>query len=186
MTVPMVPRSAVWIVGRLLPKADSDALLGDLVEEQALRQSGEAPPNESWWYWSQVSRSLGPLLWAAARRGRWLGIITVAITIYVLITVLESYSDALLSKLFVSGGIAFTVASLAFSPVAMGIGGYAAARMRRGAAAVLAILSAVAIIRLMVLSGNAVAIAYLTAFLVICPLTALAGGALVRRRARTQ
>ncbi|HEV8362654.1 MAG TPA: hypothetical protein VGQ52_03990 [Gemmatimonadaceae bacterium] len=182
----MVPRSAVWIVGRLLPKADSDALLGDLVEEQALRQSGEAPPNESWWYWSQVSRSLGPLLWAAARRGRWLGIITVAITIYVLITVLESYSDALLSKLFVSGGIAFTVASLAFSPVAMGIGGYAAARMRRGAAAVLAILSAVAIIRLMVLSGNAVAIAYLTAFLVICPLTALAGGALVRRRARTQ
>lgn len=186
MTAPMVPRSAVWIVGRLLPKPDRDALLGDLVEEHALRQSVEDRPNESLWYWSQISRSLGPLLWAAARRGRWLGIVAVAITIYALISVLESYSDALLSKLFVSGGFAFTIASLAFSPVAMGLGGYAAARMRKGAAAVLAIISAVAIVRLMVLSGNAVAIAYLTAFLVICPLTALAGGALVHRRARAQ
>lgn len=186
MTAPMVPRPAIWIVDRLLPKADSDALLGDLVEEHALRQRSEASPNESWWYWRQVSRSLGPLLWAAARRGRWLGVFVVAIVVYVVITVLESYSDAVISKLFVSGGIGFTIASLAFSPLAMGIGGYAAAPMRRGAAAVLACISAVAIIRIMVLSGNAVAIAYLTGFLIVCPLTALAGGALVHRQARAR
>lgn len=186
MTAPMVPRSAVWIVGRLLPKADSDALLGDLAEEHALRRRGQAPPNESGWYWSQVSRSVGPLLWAAARRGRWLGVIGVAITVYALITFVESYSAALISKIFVSGSIAFTIGSLAFSPIAMGIGGYAAARLRKGAAAVLAIISAVAIVRLMVLSGNAVAIAYLTGFLIVCPLTALAGGALVHRRDRAR
>ncbi len=186
MTAPMVPRSAVWIVGRLLPKADSDALLGDLVEEHALRQRREAPPNEAWWYWSQISRSLGPLLWAAARRGRWIGALGVAIAVYAFITFVESYSTALISQLFVSGSIAFTIASLAFSPIAMGIGGYAAARLRRGAATVLAIMSAVAIVRLMILSGNAVAIAYLTGFLIVCPLTALAGGALVHRRARTR
>jgi hypothetical protein len=182
----MVPRPAIWIIGRLLPKADSDALLGDLAEENALRQRSEAPPNELWWYWRQVSRSIGPLLWAAARRGRWLGVFVVAIAVYALITVLESYSGALISKLFVSGGIAFTISSLAFSPIAMGIGGYAAARMRRGSAAILAITSAVAIVRLMVLSGNAVAIAYLTGFLIICPLMALTGGALGHRRPRAR
>lgn len=184
MTAPMVPRSAVWIVGRLLPKADSAALLGDLAEEHALRRRGEAPPNESWWYWSQVSRSVGPLLWAAARRGRWIGALGVAMAVYALITLVESYSVALISKLFVSGSIAFTIGSLAFSPIAMGIGGYAAARLRRGAATVLAIISAVAIVRLMVLSGNAVAIGYLAGFLIVCPLTAIAGGALVHRKAR--
>lgn len=182
----MVPRSAVWIVGRLLPKADSDALLGDLAEEHALRRRGEAPPNEAWWYWSQISRSLGPLLWAAARRGRWIAALGVAMAVYALITFVESYSTALISKVFVSGSVAFTIGSLAFSPIAMAIGGYAAASIRRGAAAVLAILSAVAIVRLMVLSGNAIAIVYLTAFLIVCPLTALAGGALVHRRARAR
>jgi hypothetical protein len=186
MTAPMVPRPAIWIVGRLLPKADRDALLGDLAEESSLRQRSEAPPNEAWWYWRQISRSLGPLLWAAARRGRWLGVVAVAIVVYALITLLESYSDALISRLFVSGGIAFTIASLAFSPLVMGIGGYAAARLRRGAATLLAIISAVAIVRLMLLSGNAVAVAYLTGFLIVCPLTALAGGALGHRRARTR
>ncbi len=104
--------------------------------------------------------------------------------VYALITLVESYSVALISKLFVSGSIAFTIGSLAFSPIAMGIGGYAAARLRRGAATVLAIISAVAIVRLMVLSGNAVAIGYLAGFLIVCPLTAIAGGALVHRKAR--
>ncbi len=106
--------------------------------------------------------------------------------VYALITFVESYSTALISKVFVSGSVAFTIGSLAFSPIAMAIGGYAAASIRRGAAAVLAILSAVAIVRLMVLSGNAIAIVYLTAFLIVCPLTALAGGALVHRRARAR
>ena len=184
MTASMVPRAASWIIGRLLPRADREALLGDLAEEHALRRGGESPPNEVVWYWSQIVRSFGPLLLAAARRGRWLSALGAAVAVYALIVWVESYSNAVVAWLFGPSGVAFTIASLAFSPAAMTLGGYAAARIRRGAAAILAGISAIAIIRLMLVSGNAVAIAYLSGFLIVCPLTALAGGVLGLRRTR--
>jgi hypothetical protein len=182
----MIPRIASWIVGLLLPKADSEALLGDLAEEYAQRRGNVTRPNETVWYWIQIARSLSPLALAAAKRQRWLGALGAAVAIYVLISWAETYTNSIMSWLFGPSGVAFMIGSLAFSPLTMAVGGYAAARIRRGAAAVLAIISAIAIIRLMVLTGNPVAIAYLTGFLIVCPLTALAGGALVHRRARVR
>lgn len=178
----MIPRSAAWIVGRLLPEQDREALLGDLVEEHALRTRADKYPNEFLWYWSQVTRSTAPLLWAAARRGRWLGILAAAIGVYIIVAMLESAGAALIAKFFASRSIVSLMFSMALSPALMVLGGYVAVRIRAGAAAILAIISAIAVIRLMITAGTSVAIAWLTIYLIACPLTALAGGALVRRR----
>lgn len=79
------PRLATWLLSRLLPERDRDAVLGDLVEEYALRLRSASPSTVSRWYWGQVYRSIPPVLACTIRRGRWLGTIAVAGAVYLVI-----------------------------------------------------------------------------------------------------
>ena len=172
-------RAAEWIFGWLLSDADRDALIGDLAEEHTLRlrsQSGAA-----WWYWNQVTRSLAALLWAAVRRGRWLGALGAAIAAYGLVYVVEWAGGTALSGLLGRVPLVDWLITLAITLSAMVLGGYLAARMRRGAVAVLALISAASVIRLMLTTGHIVPLRYQLPWLVLCPIAALAGGALWRR-----
>jgi hypothetical protein len=63
----------------------------------------------------------------------------------------------------------------------MVLGGYVAARIRRGAAAALAVLIAVTVVALMTATSESAPLWYQGGFLVFGPLASLAGGALLRR-----
>ncbi|UCG85069.1 MAG: ABC transporter permease [Gemmatimonadota bacterium] len=68
MTQP--PRLAVLLLRLALDARDRRFVLDDLSEEYAARVAagGQAPATR--WYWSQVTRSLGPVLWRRACRPR--------------------------------------------------------------------------------------------------------------------
>ncbi|MGH7713738.1 MAG: hypothetical protein ACREOG_20815 [Gemmatimonadaceae bacterium] len=177
----MPPRPAARILGCLLSETDKEAVLGDLAEERALRWRPDAAPNEAWWYWSQISRSVPSLLWAAARRGRWIGIVVAAIAAYAVVRLVESAALLVLGKVFAPEQLAHIIISLLFAIAAMVLGGYVAARIRRGAAGALAVITTGSVIALMIRSAGNVPIWYSGVWLIICPVTALAGGALARK-----
>jgi hypothetical protein len=174
------PRSATWLLGCLLSEADRDAVIGDLIEEHELRRSLSSP-RVSWWYWSQVWRSVLPLLWIAARRERWPGILGAAIAAYALVTIVESAATIAVQRLLVPEAFVQVLINLIVGLSAMVMGGYVAARIRRGAAAVLAIIIAVVVVGLMTTNSGSVPLWYQVGFLVFGPMASLAGGALLRR-----
>ena len=178
----LLTRSANWILGRLLPEAQKDAVIGDLIEEHALRTATSHAPNDSWWYLGQVSRSLLPLLLAAARRGQWLPTFGAAVAAYGLIKIIESASEVTLFAVLAPQSLAYVLAAYLIGPANMMLGGYVAARIRPGAATVLAIISIIMVLQWMATAGSTVSIWFSAFFLVVCPLTALAGGVLERKQ----
>jgi hypothetical protein len=178
VTRPAPPRPAVWLVGCLLPPAQRESLIGDLVEERTLRSSAQPGASDSSWYWRQVARSLLPLVWAAMLRRRWLGAAGAAIAGYGLFKVLELVGGAAVSRLIAPGSSAGGTVGILFGLFALALGGYVAARMRRGAAAGVALISALSVTEFLVTAEFPVPLWYAGALLVTCPGAALAGGAL--------
>lgn len=176
-------RVALWILSRLLARPDRDAFLGDLAEEHALRARSGATDN-SWWLWSQVTRSVPPLLWAAVRRSRRIALVAAGVAAYALMTVVQSVGHIVLAKVLPPSPIAQMAASLSFTLAVMVLGGYVAGRIRPGAHVVVALVSALSVIDFMV--GNAGDVPHWVSlmWLVACPMTALLGGALTRQEVR--
>ncbi|MGQ0643222.1 MAG: hypothetical protein ACT4P6_20960 [Gemmatimonadaceae bacterium] len=175
-------RFASWILSRLLAEPDKEAVLGDLAEERALRLRRAASPNDALWYWSQISRSVPPLAWAALRRRGWINIIGAGIAAYALMTVVQSAGQFALTKLLAAVPGPHMVFSLAFTIAAMILGGYVAVYIRRGAAAIVAIISTLSVVDFIIRTAGQTPLWLSVMWLLVCPLTALAGGALVRVR----
>ena len=174
------PRLATWFLSCLLSEADQEAVIGDLIEEYELRRS-QSSRNVSWWYWNQVLRSVLPLLWTAVRRTQWPGILGAAVAAYVLVTIIESAASIAVQQLIVPGAFVQGLISLTVTLSAIVLGGYVAARIRRGAAAALAVLIALTVVALMTATSESAPLWYQVGFLVFGPLASLAGGALLRR-----
>jgi hypothetical protein len=155
-------------------------VIGDLIEEYALRQA-HSSRRVSWWYWRQVCGSVLPLLSTAVGRERWPGILGAAIAAYAIVTIVESAATLAISRLLGPDTLAQDAMSLVTGLSAMVLGGYIAAWIRRGAAATLAVIIALVVIALMVTMSESVPVWYQIGFLVVGPLAALAGGALLRR-----
>ena len=160
-----------------------DAVAGDLQEERALR-SQTRPLGASVWYWNQVLRSIVPLTMMAARRGRWLHILGAAFVAYVLESIVEGGSEFLVVKWFVPSPAVRALFGLCVGLPAMAAAGYLAARLQRGAAAVLAAMIAAVVIALMVTMTGSEPLWYQLGFLFGGPAASLAGGALVQREIR--
>jgi hypothetical protein len=174
----LAARPVVWILGCFLSERDQDAVIGDLVEEYALRSASQSTAAVSWWCWRQLSRSIPPLLWATILRGRWLGTLGVAIAASFLVQIIESAVNLAISRLLAPTPIAHQISSLVVGLVAIACGGYIGARIRAGTAAALAWLNFVTVATLMVRIGDALPLWYQLGFLIIGPLASLMGGAL--------
>jgi hypothetical protein len=177
----MPPRPGVWILGRLLPEANRDALLGDLMEEHALLAQTKSPADATRWYWSQVSRSVAALAWAAARRGLWLATLGAGVVGYGVVKICESTAAMALGNVFVQQPVLRAMSAFVVGVSGMVLGGFVAARLRRGAAAAVALISAVMVLQWIAGEGRGVALPFQLYFLVACPAAAIAGGALVRK-----
>ena len=53
-----LPQVAKWLLERLLPEKDRNTIVGDLIEESALRARTSTRIATAWWCWGQVARSI--------------------------------------------------------------------------------------------------------------------------------
>src|SRR2546425_11109058 len=95
----IAPRFATWLLGCLLPQRDREAVLGDLIEEYAIRARSASPSTVARWLWGQVYRSVPLVLWSAIRRRGSLSTLSVALGAYIVAGTLESAGVAALSRL---------------------------------------------------------------------------------------
>lgn len=177
------PRIAIRLLESLLPEEDRDAVVGDLIEESALRARASTRATATWWCWGQVARSIPPVLWTDLRRGHWFRTLGVAIVAYVAASVLESVGVALILELLHPDPHLAIVVSVIVGLATMVLGGYVAASIRQGAAPALAAIILVVVAVLIVTMPNSAPLWYGLTFLIAGPLAALAGGRLnVARR----
>jgi hypothetical protein len=80
---------ATWILSRLVPEGERDALVGDLIEEHALRAGTTSSSAALRWCLQQVCASAPPLLWARLRRAAWIVTFGVALLAYTAVGLVE-------------------------------------------------------------------------------------------------
>jgi hypothetical protein len=188
MNPPALPQVAKWLLECLLPERDRDTIVGDLIEESALRARASTRRTTAWWCWGQVARSIPLILWSDFRRRPWLGTLGVAIAAYLSASVIEFVSTAVISRMFRPDAWSATVLSVIVGLATMALGGYVAASIRQGAAPVLAGIILIVVGVLFVTMPNSAPFWYGLTFLIAGPLAALAGGWLhvTRRTGRTR
>jgi hypothetical protein len=93
-----VPPLPTWLLRSLLPHRDRDAMRGDLSEEYTFRSSASIATARRW-YWSQVCRSIPPVLIARIRRDNWPLTMLVALGLYVLVGVFNRAGGILVASL---------------------------------------------------------------------------------------
>jgi hypothetical protein len=181
------PPVATWLLGCLLPASDREAVLGDLVEEHAIRARTASPRTAAGWFWRQVWHSIPPMLWVGIRRGAWLTTLGVAIGAYVVAGLIEFVGVAAIARLLGPDARALPVLSAMVGLGTIGLGGYVAARIRPEAATVLAAIVMLVVGALLVTMPESAPLWYGLTFLMVGPVAALAGGTLcrVRRHGRT-
>jgi hypothetical protein len=176
MNPPALPQVAKWLLECLLPEGHRDTIVGDLIEESALRARESTRITTAWWCWGQVARSIPLVLWSDVRRRRWFSTLGVAIAAYVSAGVIEFASTAVISRMFHPNARLATVLSVIVGLATMALGGYVAASIRQGAAPVLAGIILIVVGVLLVAMPNSAPFWYGLTFLIAGPLAALAGG----------
>lgn len=175
------PRLATGLLSGLVPARDREELIGDLVEEHALRARGGGD-GAARWYWGQTLRTLASLAWAGFRRGGWLKTLGAVLLAFLVVNAIVMAGDVAMAVLPGAGQQTYAVLSLAVGAPAAVLGGYLAARLRRGAAGGLAVLTAAMAVSLLA-TGDAAPRWYQLALIVVGPAGALLGGRLRARRA---
>ena len=148
----------------VLPRADRDAVLGDLAEERALHE------NPDRWYRRQVLRSLGPIVWTNIRRGVWLKTVGAVLASYAVVVALVVLTQTVRTE--------WSLAAGSFSGLA---GGYVAAWMRPTAPRALAVFVFIMGVVSLLATGDQAPLSYQLALIVIGPAAVLAGGRLRSR-----
>ena len=167
------------ILERLMPPAQAEALLGDLLEERRLRLQAGSQVSVAGWYWRQLASSVPALLWASVRRGAWLITVVTAVASYIAATGIQFVLFSVLLPMTTSRAV---VVILSFA-AALAACGYVAASIRLGAARLLAFLVFAATFAMLAISTRA-APWYDWSLLVLGPVATIAGAALSGRLRR--
>jgi hypothetical protein len=171
------------ILERLMPPAQAEALLGDLLEERRLRLQAESQVSVAGWYWRQFASSVPALLWASVRRGAWLITVVTAVASYVAAVGIQFVLWSALSPMTSKSGP--TVVGLFSFAAALAACGYVAASIRLGAARLLAFLVFATTCAMLAISTPA-SLWYEGSLLVLGPVATIGGAALSRRLRRVR
>jgi len=164
----LIVKLALWMLSRLMPAVEREAILGDLMEEYTLRASASSSAAVSWLV-RQVGASVPPLLWISLTRSAWLSTAGVA---------LLAYSAVAAAELLVRWTIAISSAhpTPAYNPLSMAVTfplvvliGYGAATLRRRAPVVLGALMLVAVTLMTIAAKESVPAWYRAAYFVVGP-----------------
>lgn len=172
MSPATVVRSA-RMLARIMPDAEAEGLVGDLIEEYQLRLHA-GPRAAARWYWKQFAGSIPSLVWASARRGAWLRTLAVAVASYLVVGIVEYALSAVVTAMPAPGVVRSLLLLLA-GLVALTAGGYVAASFRREAVGLLALFVLVATCSMMSAAPGSAPMWYQLAFLVLGPLSPMMG-----------
>lgn len=139
-------RWAGWILACVLPPRELEAVIGDLEEEYAFRSRSLPLQSASWWYWSQIVRSVPLLLLASVRRGGWLATLTTAVGACLVQAIVELTTKSAISTVFAHDARLPAVLALLVTIPTLVLVSYLATRIRPGAAAVLTALIVIAVL----------------------------------------
>lgn len=170
------------ILERLMPPAQAEALLGDLLEERRLRLQAGSEVSVAGWYWRQLASSVPALLWASMRRGAWLVTVVTAVASFIAAFGIQLVLESVLSPMTTSKSVRAVVGILSFA-AALAACGYVAASIRLRAARLLAFLAFATTCAMLAISTPA-SLWYEGSRLVLGPVATIAGAALSGWRRR--
>jgi hypothetical protein len=134
------PAFACWFLESVIPVPYREAMLGDLIEEYTLRAESASSLAASRWFWGQACRSVPSMVWSALRSRDWLISISTAIGVYIVMRMLEFAADSTISRLVAPRPMTYVVLAPVVFLTITSIGGWVAARIRRGATIFLALI----------------------------------------------
>jgi hypothetical protein len=169
-----------WILARLMPPAQAEALIGDLLEERRLRLQAGSHVSVAGWYWRQLASSVPVLLWASMRRGAWLVSVVTAVASFIAAVGIMLVLQSALWPMTTSSFAHDVIMVLSFAAAAATCG-CVAASIRLGAARLLAFLVFAAQCAMPAIAMRA-PFWYEWLLLVLGPAAAIAGGRLRRVR----
>ena len=172
------------ILARLMPPAQAEALIGDLLQERRLRLQAGSHVSVAGWYWRQLASSVPVLLWASMRRGAWLVSVVTAVASFIAAVRIMLVLQSALWPMTTSSFAHDVIMLLSFA-AAVAACGYVAASIRLGAARLLAFLVFASVCAETATIQGA-PLWYVGSFLVLGPLATIAGAALSGRRRRVR
>lgn len=165
---------ACRVLESVLPVPHQGAVLGDLIEEHALRAESTSPSAAARWFWGQVWRSVPFMVRSSLRADCLIGT-SVAVGVFVVMGMLKFAADLMIEKLIAPGQTTYIVLAPMVFLATTSIGGFAAARIRRGTTVLLAfiVLATVAVLIAMRVCPVPVPWWYQFGFLILGPLSVL-------------
>ena len=164
------------ILERLMPPAQAEALVGDLLEERRLRLQAGSHVSVAGWYSRQLASSVSILLWASMRRGAWLVTVVTAVASFIAALGIQLVLGFALSPMTTSKSMRAVIMLLSFA-AALAPCGYVAASIRLGAARLLAFLVFAAYCAMLASSARA-PLWYDWSLLVLGPVATIVGATL--------
>ena len=171
-------QAATWILAKLVPENEREPLVGDLMEEYALRAHAASPSVALKWCLQQVCASIPPLLWFRLARAAWISTIGVALLAYVAVGVAEFTVNWAISNRTATGAFGFRPIGLVILfPIVMLIG-YFAARFRPKAAIVLGAMMLLVVTSMTLWGSESMPVGYRIAYFCTGPAAAFLGSCL--------
>jgi|SRR5579863_857336 len=177
------PTFACWLLESVLPDPYREAILGDLIEEYSLRVDSTSPSTASRWFWSQTCRSVPWIAWSSLRARNCFISISTAMGVYIFMGILKFAADLIISNLVsLDQTMQVVLAPIVFL-MTTAIGGCVAARIRRGATIVLALMVTITVAVLIDLKVCSIPVPwwYQYGFLALGPLAVIITPALFGR-----
>ena len=134
------PAFACWLLESVVPAPYREGMLGDLIEEYALRAESASSPDVMRWFWSQACRSVPPMVWSSMRSRDGLISMGIAMGVYIVMEVLEYGAHLAVSRLVAPQPSTYVLLAPVLFLAGSSIGGCVAARIRRGATIFLALM----------------------------------------------
>jgi hypothetical protein len=173
---------ATWFLARLVPESEREPLVGDLMEEYALRTNATSSSVALRWYLRQVYASAPSLLWARFRSVPWFSTIGVTFLGYIAVGLADFAVKWVIPNWTADGTFAPNpIGQLVMFPLLGGIG-YFAARFRRGASILLTLVMLMVTLWMLWGTNENLPTWFRISYFVLGPAAVLAGGALASRR----
>jgi len=171
-------QALTWILSRLVPESEREPLVGDLMEEYALRANVASPAAALKWYLQQICASVPPLLWARLTRAAWISTLGVALLAYIAVGVVEFAVNRAISISPASGAYTFNPLALVIMFPIVVLIGYCAERFRRRAAIVLGAMMLLVVTLMMSLTTENMPAWFRVAYFFVGPVAAILGSTL--------
>jgi hypothetical protein len=169
---------ATWAFSWLAPRSQREALIGDLVEECALRAQADSSSEAHKWYLRQLCASAPPLLWTRFTRAAWISTLGVALFAYIAVGVVELIVNWAIANSSATGTAAYNPLGMFITFPLVVLIGYFAARFRRRAPIVLTAIMLLSVTAMMLWSTESMPRWYRIAYFLVGPAASFIGSTL--------